>query len=192
MGAMNGTSPLKFVLLSGHDTTLIPFLAAIAPDAWDKEWPRYASLITIELLRVAGTNSSSTAGGSASASAAAPQEKEGGSDLDAGGDAGGGGDDGGGWGEYYFRFVYNGEVLKLEGCDQGEFGTTASKWWGRGEREWGGGRGVVACLVGGVAQPEGDSALIYGSERYELRPTNYKAFDVVCARSAYLYLRTYV
>lgn len=114
MGAMNGTSPLKFVLLSGHDTTFIPFLAAVVSNAWDQEWPRYASLATIELLRVAagsgtgkGTGSSAQEGGS---------DDDDNDDLDAGGD-GDGGDVGG---EYFFRFVYNGEVLKLEGCDQGE------------------------------------------------------------------------
>eukprot|EP00752_Nemacystus_decipiens_P007485 g6687.t1 len=94
MGAMNGTSSLKFVLLSGHDTTFIPFLAAVAPNVWDQEWPRYASLTTIELLRVAGANVTESS---------AAQE-------------GGSGDGVGG--EYYFRFVYNGDVLKLEGCDQ--------------------------------------------------------------------------
>eukprot|EP00903_Cladosiphon_okamuranus_P013039 g12166.t1 len=97
VGAMNGTSPLKFVLLSGHDTTFIPFLAAVATDAWDQQWPRYASLATIELLRVAVGNGTENA-------------REGDGD---GGDAAvevGG--------EYFFRFVYNGEVLKLEGCDQ--------------------------------------------------------------------------
>lgn len=84
--AMNGTSPLKFVLLSGHDTTLIPFLAAVAPAAWDMGWPPYAALATIELLRV----------GDGVAKGA----------TDAAGD--------------YFRFVYNGKVLRLDGCDDGE------------------------------------------------------------------------
>ncbi|CAN0217812.1 unnamed protein product, partial [Ectocarpus sp. 6 AP-2014] len=72
-GAMNGTSPLKFILLSGHDTTFIPLMAAVAPSAWDGTWPRYATLASIELLRI-----------------------------------GGGGSESG----------YNGQVLRLEGCDQ--------------------------------------------------------------------------
>ncbi|CAM9356698.1 unnamed protein product [Pylaiella littoralis] len=89
LGAMNGTSPLKFILLSGHDTTFIPFMAAVAPSVWDRQWPPYATLSTIELLRVGGG-------------------------AGAGGDGDGDGDAGGG---YFFRFVYNGQVLKLEGCD---------------------------------------------------------------------------
>ena len=80
-GAINGTSPLKFVLISGHDTTFLAFLSAVAPGAWDEVFPPYASLSTIELLRV-------------------------------GGEEGVAGD--------YFRFVYNGQVLRLKGCDQGE------------------------------------------------------------------------
>lgn len=91
---MNGTSPLKFVLLSGHDTTFIPFMAAVAPNAWDQTWPPYATLSTIELLRVGASGNSS----------------EGGETEDAAEDDG----------DFYFRFVYNGEVLKLDGCDQGK------------------------------------------------------------------------
>lgn len=125
MGAMNGTSPLNFVLLSGHDTTFIPFLAAVAPAAWDHEWPPYASLATIELLRVGGRGV-----GDGGAGIDAGSDQGGGDsgndddndDLDAGGGGGDVGDDvgGGGVGDFYFRFVYNGEVLKLEGCDHGE------------------------------------------------------------------------
>lgn len=93
MGAMNGTSPLKFILLSGHDTTFIPFLAAVAPGAWDQRWPAYAALATIELLRL-GAGAGGGDDGDAAAAAA---------------------------GDYFFRFVYNGQVLKLEGCgDQGK------------------------------------------------------------------------
>lgn len=92
MGAMNGTSPVKFVLISGHDNTLMPLLAAITPEAWDREWPPYASLLSLELLRI------SPDGNSSSASEA--------------GEAGLAGD--------FFRLVYNGEVLRLRGCDAGE------------------------------------------------------------------------
>lgn len=81
LGASQGQSPVKFVLISGHDTTLIPFMAAVAPRAWDRTWPAYASMATIELLRVGGQNASIA------------------------------GD--------YFRFVYNGEVVRLDGCKQG-------------------------------------------------------------------------
>lgn len=81
-GAIDGTSPLKFILISGHDTTLLAFLSAVAPGAWNEaDFPPYATLSTIELLRV-------------------------------GGGEGVAGD--------YFRFIYNGEVLRLNGCDQGE------------------------------------------------------------------------
>lgn len=38
-------------LWSGHDTTLIPILGAYIPDVWDKKWPPYASLITLEVYR---------------------------------------------------------------------------------------------------------------------------------------------
>lgn len=82
----NGDSPLQFVLISGHDTTLISLLASIAPNSWDQQWPPYASLASIELLRVGDS-----------------VENE-----DVRGD--------------YFRFVYNGQVLKIEGCDEGEIG----------------------------------------------------------------------
>lgn len=81
-GAINGTSPLKFVLISGHDTTFLAFLSAVAPGAWNETvFPPYATLSTIELLRV-------------------------------GGGEGVAGD--------YFRFIYKGEVLRLNGCDQGK------------------------------------------------------------------------
>lgn len=81
--------PKKFILLSAHDTTLINWLTAIAPAAWDSsEWPPYAALAIIEVLRI----------GAGGAGAAAVGNKMG----------------------DYFRFVYNGKVLRLEGCDQGE------------------------------------------------------------------------
>jgi len=43
---------LKFALFSGHDSTIMPFLAAVAPDAWKSqgfEWAPYAALISLEL-----------------------------------------------------------------------------------------------------------------------------------------------
>ena len=43
------TSHIKFALFSGHDTTLMPVLAALLEDHWDRKWAAYASMITIEL-----------------------------------------------------------------------------------------------------------------------------------------------
>ncbi|CAM9841244.1 unnamed protein product [Choristocarpus tenellus] len=86
--AMNGSSPHQFVLYSGHDDTLMPFLAAIAPEAWDAKWARYASLLAIELLRVG-------VGGDEAA------------DDDSETDT-----------VHYFRVVYNGKVLRLHGCNE--------------------------------------------------------------------------
>ena len=45
----NGTVPLKLAVFGGHDTTIMPLLAVILQENWDKKWPGYASLITIEL-----------------------------------------------------------------------------------------------------------------------------------------------
>eukprot|EP01041_Mallomonas_annulata_P011349 gene11349-23756_t len=42
------TSP-KFILNSGHDTTIMPLLAILLGDSWDKQWAPYAALLTIEL-----------------------------------------------------------------------------------------------------------------------------------------------
>lgn len=38
---------LKFVIYSGHDTTIMPYLAALG--VWDGEWANYASIVTHEL-----------------------------------------------------------------------------------------------------------------------------------------------
>jgi ubiquitin-like domain-containing CTD phosphatase 1 len=43
------TSHIKFALFSGHDTTLMPVLAALLEDHWDRKWAAYASMVTIEL-----------------------------------------------------------------------------------------------------------------------------------------------
>lgn len=37
----------KFVIYSGHDTTIMPFLSALG--VWDGEWASYASIVTMEL-----------------------------------------------------------------------------------------------------------------------------------------------
>ena len=53
-----GTQRKKFVLHSGHDTTVLPLLAALGGDAWDGEWPPYASLVLFELYAVRGKETS--------------------------------------------------------------------------------------------------------------------------------------
>lgn len=45
----NSTDPLKLALFAGHDTTVMPFLAAILGSNWDGVWPGYAALVTLEL-----------------------------------------------------------------------------------------------------------------------------------------------
>jgi len=44
----SGTSPVKFSLYSGHDSTIHPLLMAY--QVWDGKWPSYASLVQIEML----------------------------------------------------------------------------------------------------------------------------------------------
>jgi Histidine phosphatase superfamily (branch 2) len=40
----------KLHIISGHDTTIMPLLAALDPNLWpDSEWPSYASLLVMEL-----------------------------------------------------------------------------------------------------------------------------------------------
>eukprot|EP00600_Ochromonadales_sp_CCMP1393_P010783 CAMPEP_0175005836 /NCGR_PEP_ID=MMETSP0005-20121125/5522_1 /TAXON_ID=420556 /ORGANISM="Ochromonas sp., Strain CCMP1393" /LENGTH=485 /DNA_ID=CAMNT_0016261101 /DNA_START=82 /DNA_END=1539 /DNA_ORIENTATION=- len=55
---MNG-GPLKFALFSAHDTSVMPFLAAILGDAWDGKWAAYAALVSLEVY---GASSSSAVG----------------------------------------------------------------------------------------------------------------------------------
>jgi len=45
----NSATAMNFVLYAGHDTTLMPFLAAVLGDTWDGKWASYASMIVIEL-----------------------------------------------------------------------------------------------------------------------------------------------
>lgn len=54
--------PLKFALFSAHDTSLMPFLAAVMGDRWDGRWAGYAYMISIELY-AASASSSLGAGG---------------------------------------------------------------------------------------------------------------------------------
>ena len=43
-------SLVKLSVFSGHDTTIMPVLAALDPNLWeDKEWPPYASMVLLEL-----------------------------------------------------------------------------------------------------------------------------------------------
>lgn len=41
----------KLVLYAGHDTSIMPFLAALEGSVFDKKWPPYASEVVIELYR---------------------------------------------------------------------------------------------------------------------------------------------
>ena len=54
--ALNSTDYYKFVLFSGHDTTLMPILAGLMGSNWDGKWVSYASMVSIEIYN------SSTAG----------------------------------------------------------------------------------------------------------------------------------
>jgi hypothetical protein len=47
--AAKGDDYDKFVLLSGHDTTVIPLLAALLPPTYVIDWAPYASYVTFEL-----------------------------------------------------------------------------------------------------------------------------------------------
>lgn len=67
----------KLTLFSGHDTTIMPLLASILGDSWDRKWAGYASLMTIELYNSSNLNINI---------------------------------------EYYFRLIYNGQVLQVPGC----------------------------------------------------------------------------
>jgi hypothetical protein len=51
--AINNQQHQKLVLFSGHDTTIMPFLASILKENWDGHWAGYASMVTIELYESA-------------------------------------------------------------------------------------------------------------------------------------------
>jgi hypothetical protein len=57
----NPTNGLKFAMFAGHDTTIMPLLAAIQGNLWDRIWSPYASMVTIEIYKAA--NPSSTPSG---------------------------------------------------------------------------------------------------------------------------------
>lgn len=44
----------KFVLFSAHDTSVMPLLAAVLGDNWDKRWAPYASMVTLEFYKGSG------------------------------------------------------------------------------------------------------------------------------------------
>lgn len=48
-GVNNSADAIKFGLWSAHDTSIMPFLAALMGESWDQKWARYAAMITIEL-----------------------------------------------------------------------------------------------------------------------------------------------
>jgi hypothetical protein len=52
--SVEGQQIQKFLLYSGHDTTLIPILVALQVDTM--EWPPYASMMLIELFDMSGKN----------------------------------------------------------------------------------------------------------------------------------------
>lgn len=47
--AINSTDYNNFVLYSGHDTTIMPLLAGILGNNWDRKWANYASMVSIEI-----------------------------------------------------------------------------------------------------------------------------------------------
>eukprot|EP01056_Protomagalhaensia_sp_Gyna25_P005809 Protomagalhaensia_sp_Gyna_25__5808@NODE_857_length_2507_cov_158_233793_g677_i0_p1_GENE_NODE_857_length_2507_cov_158_233793_g677_i0NODE_857_length_2507_cov_158_233793_g677_i0_p1_ORF_typecomplete_len627_score55_96His_Phos_2/PF00328_22/3_8e30_NODE_857_length_2507_cov_158_233793_g677_i02962176 len=72
MGEADSSNPWdgkRLVLYAGHDTSVMPFLAALGGTVFDGKWPPYASEVIIELYRGVGSS------------------------------------------DYFFRLIYNGEVL---------------------------------------------------------------------------------
>ena len=58
-GAVNNDADaIKFGLWSAHDTSIMPFLAALLGWDWDQQWARYAAMVTIELYENANSGSS--------------------------------------------------------------------------------------------------------------------------------------
>ncbi len=50
----NGQRAPKFALFSCHDSSLMSFLSVLVPDAWDRKWTPYASMVVIEIIRITG------------------------------------------------------------------------------------------------------------------------------------------
>jgi hypothetical protein len=51
---------LKLAVFSAHDTTVMPFLAAILGANWDMQWATYAAMVTIELYNRSTTTPQTT------------------------------------------------------------------------------------------------------------------------------------
>jgi len=48
-----GEKDVKLAVFAGHDTTIMPLLAALSPDLWpDNDWPPYASMVLLEIHEV--------------------------------------------------------------------------------------------------------------------------------------------
>jgi hypothetical protein len=89
--------PPKLHVISGHDTTVMPLLAALDPNLWsDTEWPAYASLLVLELWE---------------RQQQLQQRK-----VEEEDDQGGGVDGTGDTSSFHFRLIYNGQVLTMKGC----------------------------------------------------------------------------
>jgi ubiquitin-like domain-containing CTD phosphatase 1 len=60
LNSSTSTTPIKLAVFSGHDTTVMPLLAAILGDNWDGLWASYASYVTVEVYasRASPANSS--------------------------------------------------------------------------------------------------------------------------------------
>jgi hypothetical protein len=49
----NNAKRVKLVIVSGHDTTIMPFLIALGSNLWrDRDWPSYASMVIMEIHEV--------------------------------------------------------------------------------------------------------------------------------------------
>lgn len=53
--------PYKLAVFAAHDTTVMPFLAAVLKHNWDGHWAGYASLVTIELYESSADAGNSSA-----------------------------------------------------------------------------------------------------------------------------------
>mmetsp|Transcript_17391 Transcript_17391/g.29386 ORF Transcript_17391/g.29386 Transcript_17391/m.29386 type:complete len:575 (-) Transcript_17391:186-1910(-) len=50
------STAIKFLLYSGHDTTVMPFLAALLQHHWDRQWSPYAALVSIEVYTASASS----------------------------------------------------------------------------------------------------------------------------------------
>lgn len=42
----------KLMLWSGHDTTVLPFLASFGSSVWNSKWPPYATVVALEVKSI--------------------------------------------------------------------------------------------------------------------------------------------